>query len=146
MAGRMSTIQTLQNLREERERLGSRIVEGEKILSHIRGEIAGIDRAIAMLKGLDVQPQSGHTTEERLTRGALKDAVLGLLVGQKDGLKAIDLIDLARARGKSLDRGSVASLLSRLAKDNVILFDKDTRRYSVKNAVPIDIMAAGKAA
>lgn len=132
MVARMSTNQSLLSLRAERDRLSNKLVEAENLVGAIRGELRGIDKAIAILKGLEQQPSEEQPPGERLSRGALKDAVLGMLERQREGLRASDVIDLARSRGQILDRGSVASLLSRLNRDGVLEFNRESRRYSVK--------------
>ena len=132
MVARMSTNQSLITLRAERENLLKRIADAESVAVAFRGELKGIDRAIAILKGLEATPNESQDPNERQSRGIVKETVLALLDERREGIKTNDLIDLARARGQTLDRGSVASLLSRLAKEGVINFDSDSRRYSVK--------------
>ncbi|WP_428538056.1 hypothetical protein [Rhodopila sp.] len=129
MASRMSTHQTLLSLKTERDRLESKLKDKRSEIDSLDGELRGINRAIAILKGLEHAPAP---IEQRRGRGSVKDVVLGLIGEHPDGgLKTVDVVDLAKARGVDLDRNSVASLLSRLARDGILAYDKDTRQYSL---------------
>ena len=60
----------------------------------------------------------------------VKDAVLRIVTLHADaGVKTSDVVDFAAADGISLDRNSVASLLSRLTRETVLIYDRDSRRY-----------------
>lgn len=50
------------------------------------------------------------------------------------GLNAQTAVDLANQRGVTLDRASVSSLLSRLKKDDVVVFDNEV--YRLKEFAP----------
>lgn len=92
-------------------------------------QIAGLERAIALFDG---EPQDGaHPASSGAIRGRVKTLIIDLLkeVGTT-GLNAQTAVDLADRRGVSVGKESVSSLLSRLKKDDVVVYDGD--RYRLK--------------
>lgn len=91
-------------------------------------EIKGLERAIALIADEEVKPGSGGK------RPQVKNIVLDLLedVGTT-GLDASTAVALADAKGLTIERNSVSSLLSRLKKDEVI--DYDGSKYRLKKFV-----------
>ena len=109
----------VKRLHEERDRLVAEI-EAKK------HELVGLERAIALL-------QEGEDSADGLSkrrRTAIKDIVLRLLESHKEaGLTAVEVVEVAKAQGHELERGSVSSLLSRLKKDSVLGLDSGTSKY-----------------
>jgi len=95
----------------------------------LENQIAGLELAISLIDDdTVVRAKSGK-------RIATKGIVLDLLrdVGTR-GLNAQTAVDLANQRGVTLDRASVSSLLSRLKKDDVVVFDNEV--YRLKEFAP----------
>ncbi|MGO9742621.1 MAG: hypothetical protein ACLPN5_14150 [Roseiarcus sp.] len=102
----------------------------------IENKILGLERAIALIAD-DHASESGNHGGRRT---ATKSVILDLLrdVGTT-GLNAIAAVDLANARGVTLDKASVSSLLSRLKKDEIVTYDGDKYRlkeFSVAQGSP----------
>jgi hypothetical protein len=131
MAGKMSA-QNLRLLRIERERIQAELAKAQGIVSTLQGELRATDKAIAIVEGQEAVAGIPATApkEARAARGTVKNAVLGLVEEHaENGVKTTDVVAFGRERGIELDRNSVASLLSRLARDGVLSFDESTRRY-----------------
>ena len=132
-------------LKRSRDELDDKLRQALEAVNLLRGEIAGIDRALAVMQGVEPMatvstPPDRTLASDRRPRGAVKDVVIGLVVeNAADGLKTTDVVDLARSKGVNLDRNSVASLLSRLTKEGVTVYDEGTRRYrpSLPNVTPL---------
>lgn len=132
MAGKMSQ-QKLLALQAERARIQGELSKAQGVVDMLTGELRATDRALAIFDGQDISPVENlakPTPERRAGRGTVKDVVLGL-VGEhaETGVKTTDIVSFAQARGVELDRNSVASLLSRLTREGVLVYDQDTRRY-----------------
>ena len=103
--------------KEMKERL---LKERETLLRQreaLDGEIRGLERAIALYLEDGEKPQTAK-------RQPIKALILGLLedVGTT-GLNATTVVHLADARGVTIERTSVSSLLSRLKADGIVAFD-----------------------
>lgn len=96
----------------------------------LENQISGLELAISLIN--DNVPQSGQSSGKRV---ATKGIVLDLLkdVGTR-GLNAQTAVDLAHERGVTLDKASVSSLLSRLKKDDVVIYDNEV--YRLKEFAP----------
>lgn len=97
----------------------------DKLLAEIealRNKVAGIELAISLL-------EQSSKAEPSTTRGRVKSVILDLLQeAGTTGLNATSAVKIANRRGVSLDRASVSSLLSRLKKDEIIVYDGDVYR------------------
>lgn len=96
----------------------------------IENQIAGIERAISLIGGDEPAPAASAK------RGPSNKAiVLDLLkeVGTT-GLNAGTAVSLANNRGVTLDRNSVSSMLSRLKRDGVVVYDGE--KYRLKEFAP----------
>lgn len=109
----------LEKLLADRDRLKSDVIS-------MSGEIAGIDRAIALMRE-NVHPAPGKGMKS--ARGEAKTVLLDMLaeVGA-DGLNALIAEDLAKRKGIVLKRGTAASNLSRLKADGIVCHDGDRYR------------------
>ena len=96
----------------------------------IENQIAGIERAISLIGGNE--PTSAATAKRGPSNKAI---VLDLLkeVGTT-GLNAGTAVSLANNRGVTLDRNSVSSMLSRLKRDGVVVYDGE--KYRLKEFAP----------
>lgn len=132
MPGKMS-LQNLRSLRSERDRIQTELGKAQAVADTLRGELRATDRAIAIVEGQSLtltDTDERAPAERRAGRGVVKDIVLSLVVEHADaGVKTTDVVGFAKTRGTDLDRNSVASLLSRLAKEGVLVYDRETRRY-----------------
>jgi hypothetical protein len=110
--------ETIAKLTRERDRL----LEESKALNN---KIAGVELSISVLLREDEQQSVSDTSQ----RGAAKTVLLDLLreVGGT-GLNAATAVELAARRGVKLDRGTAASNLSRMKKDEVVVHDGDRYR------------------
>lgn len=93
-------------------------------------QIAGIERAIALVAGEDRKtPLSAKhgISNKAIVLDLLKDA-------GTTGLNAVAAVGMANSRGITLDRNSVSSMLSRLKRDEVVVYDGD--RYRLKEFAP----------
>ncbi len=108
--------------------------EREKLLRQreaLDNEIKGIERAIALVSA----EESSKTATGKRTQ--IKGIVLDLLedVGTT-GLNATDAVELANKKGLTIERASVSSLLSRLKKDGVVVYDGN--KYRLPKYAPSD--------
>ena len=123
MASR-KTKEMKKRLLEERERL----LRQREALDN---EIKGIERAIALVSEEESsKPSSGKRTQ-------IKGIVLDLLddVGTT-GLNATDAVELANKKGLTIERASVSSLLSRLKRDGIVVYDGN--KYRLSKYAPTD--------
>jgi len=111
----------MQKLREERDRL-LREIEA------LRNQLIATERALAIVEGTAF-PQPEPRPRERARN--VKDTVLGMLAeaGER-GLSVNQILDIAKAKGTDLDRGSVSSLLSRLKRESTL--DMKEGQYFVR--------------
>ena len=103
--------------KEMKERL---LRERETILRQreaLDGEIRGLERAIALYVEDNEKPPATK-------RQPIKALILNILedIGTT-GLNATTVVTLANARGVTVERASVSSLLSRLKADGIVEFD-----------------------
>ncbi len=90
----------------------------------IENQILGIEKAISLI-GLE----EGADSPPRKSRSSNKAIVLDLLreVGTT-GLNAATAVAMANIRGITLGRNSVSSMLSRLKRDGVVVYDGEKYR------------------
>lgn len=102
-------------------------------------EIKGLERAIALVESDNPAKLAG--TGKRTSN---KATVLKLLEeAGTSGLNATSAVELADKRGLTLDRSSVASLLSRLKADNVVAYDGDRYRllrFVARESAPENVL------
>jgi hypothetical protein len=102
----------MQKLLDQRARLAADI-------EAMRNKLAGIDMAIATLRGNE--PESGVSGSPRAN---VKGTMLSIINDAgKAGVTASEVVERANAMGRSLDRGSVSSLLSRFKREGLLSFD-----------------------
>jgi len=103
----------IQRLHEKRTRL---LIQ----LEALKNQIGGLEMAIAMLSH-ETGEDSGSPTSGQVS---VKAALLDLLkeVGAT-GLTADSAVEIAARRSVKLHRGSVSSTLSRMKKENVVVYD-----------------------
>ena len=98
----------------------------------LRNKIAGLELGIALLDPAH-SANSGGQRRNKSTKTIVLDMLLE--VGTT-GLNATTAVETASRRGVTLDRGSVASLLSRLKRDDVTLYDG--HKYRLREFVPVE--------
>lgn len=90
----------------------------------LKNKIAGLDMAISLLKSDAISPLSVAKVQ-----AGLKAVILDLLKeAGATGLNANSAVEMAEKKGMTLNRGSVASNLSRLSKEKAISYDGDRYR------------------
>ena len=99
-------------------------------MAQLQGHLNAIDDALRVSAGGNTaESPSNVMPNGRRTRGSVKDTVLGLVQEYAaSGVSAFEVVEKARAKGVSLDRGSVSSLLSKL-KSAGTLDLRDGNRY-----------------
>lgn len=118
MMASMATKTTAQHLQKLRDELAA--IQAE--IRSLQGREAGLQRAIAIVSDDPAFLGGGGTHHKR--RSPIKDIVLRLLEENAErGLVAVEIVDLARRQGITLDRNSVSSLLSRFKKEGVLDYD-----------------------
>jgi len=118
----MSKKADMQRLIEQRDRL---LVEMEAL----KNKVAGLEMAISLLDG--EEPGQREATAPAAARSSVKGAILDLLreVGTT-GLNAATAVEIASRRGIALDKQTVSSLLSRLKRDGVVVYENDRYRLA----------------
>ena len=111
-------------------------------MNEMRARLDGVRREIEKLKAqesllLEMLDEPPAPKQTRAAKGSVKTAVLDLLeeVG-RSGLNAASAVDLAKAKGVDLDRGSVSSLLSRLKTDEIVCYDGSAYRLKKFTGMP----------
>lgn len=107
------------------------IEQRDKLLAEIdalKNKIAGLEMAISLLGNED----AALTLDQPLTAASrvnLKATILDLLrEAGTTGLNATSAVEIAARRNIELNRGSVASNLSRMVKDKVVTYDGNRYR------------------
>jgi len=149
MAKKMTETPQLLALRRKREELELRRQDALRTVESITGELRGIDHAIQVVSnlvslGVDEVPRpiAAHTAalgdHPRRARGEIKRVVLEIMEERgAEGLRTMDVVEHGKAYGITLDRNSVASLLSRLTAEGVMLYDRESGRYRSKQPAPL---------
>jgi hypothetical protein len=108
----------MKNLLDLRDQLAAKIAETERGLDALKNKLLGIDAAISTLRGsaLGSEPPRPRRNVKRTVMEAVQDA-------GKAGVTVSDVIERAAAKGRTLERGSVSSLLSRFKREGVLTFD-----------------------
>jgi hypothetical protein len=115
----------IQRLVEERDRLQA---EFRDVAAAMRGRIAGLETAIAILQK-DADDNPADPNPGKPARGEAKTVLIDLLREQgTSGLNATIAADIAKQRGIPLKRETAASNLSRLKKDGVVVHDGERYR------------------
>jgi hypothetical protein len=111
-------------------------------MNDLKSRLDGIRRDIEKLQAqeallLEMMDESPAPQPSRAAKGSVKSTVIDLLeeTGQR-GVNAATAVELARARGITLERGSVSSLLSRLKSDGVVIHHGDTYRLKKYSEMP----------
>jgi hypothetical protein len=123
--------ENMQRLTELRDRLKADIDRHEAAIEALRNQLIGIDQAIKTLGGEAVGTGSSRRTN-------VKKTVMQIIhdVGRQ-GVTAVEVVARAQAIGKTLDRASVSSLLSRLKREGTLVFNGE--RYSEAAAPPPEV-------
>jgi prefoldin subunit 5 len=101
----------------ERQKLAAQLEEVQRQAAGLEHELAGLDRAIRVMKGDPLLPAG---VAAPATRVRIKDGILGLLAEYASGLTAAEAVEFARKRGMTFDRASVSSILSRLKREGTL--------------------------
>lgn len=106
----------MQRLTELRDRLTATIAQHQRAIEAFQNQLIGVEAAIRALNA-----GSGDTPPPRRN---VKRAVLEIVQeAGRVGVTAAEVIDRAAAKGRSLNPGSVASLLSRFKQEGTLTFD-----------------------
>jgi hypothetical protein len=109
----------MQRLEELRERLLADIAAQERTLYALQNKLSGVDAAIAAMKGTALPSDHAPSRQRNVTRTVMEIIEES---GTK-GVTAAEVVERAAAKGKTLDRASVSSLLSRNKRDGFLTFD-----------------------
>ena len=106
----------MQRLTELRERLGATIAQHQRAIEAFQNQLLGVEAAI---KALNASPGTAPPPQRNVKR-----AVLDIVhEAGRVGVTAAEVIDRAAAKGRELNPGSVASLLSRFKQEGALTFD-----------------------
>lgn len=116
----------MEKLFELRDRQASDVADLEKRLAEARVRLHAYDTAIATMGG-HALPVGG-----RLRQPNVKKTVMGLVHdAASNGITALEVVDRAAGKGRTLDRNSVSSLLSRMKREGTLTFDGERYREAV---------------
>jgi CRP-like cAMP-binding protein len=107
--------ESMQKLTELRERLAADINRHRQAIEALENQLKGVEQAIKAIGG-EAHGSSRRTNVKRTVLGIIHDA--GTL-----GVNAVEVVNSAAAKGISLDRASVSSLLSRLKREKTLTFN-----------------------
>lgn len=109
----------------------------EDKLDFVRREIDKLRAQETLLLEM-MDEASGETKVKiRAPRANVKQTIIKLLEEVGDtGLNATTAVEMAEAKGIALNRGSVSSLLSRLANDKVVTYDGTVYRLAQPRTMP----------
>jgi hypothetical protein len=109
--------ENMQKLTELRDRLAADIGRHQAAIEALRNQLLGIEQAIKTLGGDAVGAGSSRRTNvKRTVMEIIHDA--GTM-----GVTAVEVVGRAQVLGRSLDRASVSSLLSRLKREGTLTFN-----------------------
>jgi hypothetical protein len=118
----------VQRLLEQRDKL---LVE----IDALKNKVAGLEMAIGLLGNEEDGQGQPLSAVARLN---LKATILDLLKeAGTTGLNATSAVEIAGRRGVTLNRGSVASNLSRMVKDKAVTYDGARYRLPEFTARPV---------
>ncbi len=115
----------MDKLKELRDQITGEIGRHEQTIEALRHKLSGIELAMKTL-GPEIGEGSRRTNVKRTVMEIVHDA--GTM-----GVTAIEVVSRATVLGRSLDRASVSSLLSRLKREGTLTFDGD-RYHEVRQA------------
>lgn len=115
----------MQRLEELRERLLADIATQDRALQALQNKLAGVDAAIAAMRG--TAAPADHTPSRR--RNVTRTVMEIIEESGTNGVTVGEVLERAAVRGKELDRASVSSLLSRNKREGLLTFDGE--RYHV---------------
>lgn len=107
----------------------NRLAAKEEELRRVQAELTLLRSMLAEANG-EPSPDQGRAPT-RARRSSVKTYVLELLErAGRNGLNAALAVEMAEADGKTLERGTVSSLLSRMKTDGAITYDGDRYRLT----------------
>lgn len=115
----------MQKLMELKDRIGATIVQHQRAIEALQNQLVGVDAAMKALGAEDGMPPTPRRNVKRTVLDVVQEA-------GKVGVTASEVISRAAVKGRALNAGSVASLLSRLKNDGVLTFDGE--RYHLAGA------------
>lgn len=115
----------MQKLMELRDRLGVTITQHQRAIEALQNQLLGVDAAMKALGAEGAMPPTPRRNVKRAVLDVVQEA-------GKAGVTASEVISRAAAKGRALNPGSVASLLSRMKQDGVLTFDGE--RYYLAGA------------
>jgi len=118
----------MQKLVELKERYAATINQHQRAIEALQHQLIGVDAAMKAL-GAD----AGAIPAPR--RNVKRTVLEVVQEAGKSGVTASEVISRAAAKGRALNAGSVASLLSRFKQDNVLTFDGE-RYYPAAPQAP----------
>lgn len=102
------------------------IEQRDKLLAEIdalKNKVAGLEMAMSLLGGDDHQTELVPVSRPRQ---GIKGSILDFLTeAGTSGLNAARAVEIAERRGLHMDRQSVSSLLSRLKRDGVVVYEDE---------------------
>jgi CRP-like cAMP-binding protein len=118
----------MHKLTELRDRLMGEIGRHQQAIEALKHQLSGVDQSMKALGGDAGAGPSRRTNVKRTVMEVIHDA-------SRVGVTAVEVVDRAAAKGRSLDRASVSSLLSRLKRDGTLTFNGE-RYFEVPPSTP----------
>lgn len=106
----------MQRLIELKERLAAAIEQHQRAIEALQNQMVGVNAAI---KVFGAEPGAVPAPRRNVKRTVLEV----VQEAGRIGVTASEVISRAAAKGRALNAGSVASLLSRFKQDGVLIFD-----------------------
>jgi hypothetical protein len=106
----------MQKLMELKERIGATITQHQRAIEALQNQLVGVDTAMKVLGAEGGTLPTPRRNVKRMVLEVVQEA-------GKVGVTASEVISRAAAKGRALNAGSVASLLSRLKQDQILTFD-----------------------
>jgi hypothetical protein len=123
-----ATLESLKLLTDECAKLTTRWIVLIEQADALKNKIAGLERAIELLRQSD-EPGAAPSTQQELPEGGVKTLIIDFAREAKtDGINANIAVAMAEKRGIKLLRGTAASNLSRLKADGALIHSGERYR------------------
>jgi hypothetical protein len=129
----------MQKLIELRDRLQATMAQHQKALEALHNQIVGVEASIRTLSADGAAMGQKSRNVKRTVLDLVNEA-------GKSGITAIEVVARAALRGRTLERASVSSLLSRLKREKTLTFDGERYFPATLTAPPDPVLKVVKVA
>jgi hypothetical protein len=130
--------ENMKKLTELRDRLIATIAQHQRAIEAFQNQLAGVDAAIKA-----VSSEDGALPARRNVKRTVMEIVQE---AGRAGVTSYEVVEKAAAKGRTLERGSVSSLLSRFKREGTLTFDGERYYQAAPHAPqepPLKIVKAG---